>query len=222
MSTLPAQFIEELDDDSSQVQDSAQQNDTTTLAESLKQTDLTSLIAYMERKDKRNEKDRENNRKLMAEQMAAESKKTQHAIDTVRELAQANKQCQDRNDQLTQSLMSNQVQVTANQAQLAAAIASLQSNIQSQPQAPQSVTTGPKPKRAYKRKATDSMSQTEIERRTVSRLNRNELIEKIKQSGVKTKDRDDNIVVYTNFDGFYKDGSRWSKDAMINLLYPLR
>mgnify|MGYP001428218621 CR=1 FL=1 len=32
----------------------------------------------------------------------------------------------------------------------------------------------------------------------------------------------DNIVVYTNFDGFYKDGSRWSKDAMINLLYPLR
>lgn len=222
MSTLPSQFIEELDDDSSQVQDSAQQNDTTTLAASLKQTDLTSLIAYMERKDKRNEKDRENNRKIMAEQMAAESKKTQHAIDTVRELAQANKQCQDRNDQLAQSLMSNQVQVTANQAQLAAAIASLQSNIPSQPQAPQSVTTGPKPKRAYKRKATDSMSQTEFERRTVSRLNRNELIEKIKQSGVKTKDRDDNIVVYTNFDGFYKDGSRWSKDAMINLLYPLR
>ena len=213
MSTLPAQFIEELDDDSSKVQDSVQQNDTTTLAASLKLTDLTSLIAYMERKDKRN-----------AEQMAAESKKTQHAIDTVRELAQANKQCHDRNDQLTQSLMSNQVQVTANQAQLAAAIASLQSKIQSQPQSqpPQSVTTGPKPKRAYKRKATDSMSQTEIERRTISRLNRNELIQKIKQSGMKTKDRDDNIVVYTNFDGFYKDGSRWSKDAMINLLCPLR
>ena len=229
MSALPAQFVEELDDD---LQESVQPNDTTTLAASLKQTDVTSLIAYMERKDKRNEKDRENHRKLMAEQLAAESKKTLHAIDTVRELAQANKQCQDRNDQLSQALMSNQAQVTANQAQLASSIASLQSMLQSNPQGSQvqqsqvqplqSVAPQPKPKRGYKRKASDSMTPMERERVVASRLNRNELIEKIKQSGLKTKDRDDNIVVYTNFDGFYKDGSRWSKDAMINLLYPLR
>lgn len=214
MSTLPSEFVEELDDDYS---DAVQQNDntaqpkvTTSVGASLPQTDLAPLIAYMERESKRK-----------AEQLATESKKTAHAIDGMKALC-------DKCVQLSQDLLSARAQTTSDPTQLATAIATaiqstLQSNPQtSQPQAQQSVNTGPKPKRVYKRKATDSMTPTERERIVASRLNRNELIEKIKQSGLKTKDRDDNLVVYTNFDGFYKDGSRWSKDAMINLLYPLR
>ena len=227
MSTLS--FVEELNDDythddTMQPNDNAAQlKETTTLGASLPQTDITPLIAYMERESKRKERERDKDRKLAAEQLAEESKKTAHAIDAMKLLC-------NKNAQLTQDLLSAQAQTTSDQTQLATSIAtaiqsSLQSVFQSNSQSmqqQQSVPVHTKPKRAYKRKASDAMTPTERERVVASRLNRNELIEKIKQSGLKTKDRDNNIVIYTNFDGFYKDGSRWSKDAMINLLYPLR
>ena len=65
MSTLPSQFVEELDDDYShddivQPNDSAAQpKETTTLGASLAQTDLTPFIAYMERESKRKERERD-------------------------------------------------------------------------------------------------------------------------------------------------------------------
>lgn len=50
------------------------------------------------------------------------------------------------------------------------------------------------------------------------KLKRNELIEKVKGSGITDVDKDGNPYDYTTFDGLFHDGKRFTKEDLITLL----